>query len=306
MLYKDEADAHFNACFTLCALYLVISMILVVVSVDDEGSTAYTTIVDESEGQENDTAESELLEIIEEKTALHSDENELEQPPLMGQNSSYYQSNTSQIVESSTASSSTDNTNACILLCIVQAAGWVGVCAQSFFWTSWRGEVVGCTDLARQGVVGMITAVLLPRANAYFGTASVWCGSELFFHLLMISTGWVVPNSDVVGSSTRHWFFLSPRVISALSGINYAVHATNGLLVAADIVPDQSKRARTISMVNNALPMGQLITAITGGMIAQCLGGFEYVFVCYGLFGALVTLVIWMYSSREGFFTRGV
>ena len=34
------------------------------------------------------------------------------------------------------------------VLCTIQAVGWLGICAQSFFWTTWRGEVRGCADLS--------------------------------------------------------------------------------------------------------------------------------------------------------------
>lgn len=178
------------------------------------------------------------------------------------------------------------------LLYAVQAAGWAGVTAQSFFWTSWRHAEVGCIDLALQGVIGMVTAGLLPLANRYFGAATVWCGSELFFHLSMMSVCLVSSSSGTA------------RLISAVSGVNYAVHATNALIVAADIIPDPAKRARTIAMVNNALPMGQLITALSGGAIAQYFGGFEYAFVCYGALGASVTTIVWVYTSKHGLFSK--
>ena len=156
----------------------------------------------------------------------------------------------------------------------------------SFFWTAWRGEQVGCLDLALQGIVGMITAGLLPRVNSYFGVSTVWYSSELFFHLLMTL-------------SCTTW--IDPRLLCGLTGINYAVHATNGLLVAADIASDPIKnRARIVAMVNNTLPMGQLVTAMFGGMIAQYFGGFEYVFLCFGIIGALVTIGVWLYSSKHG------
>ena len=180
--------------------------------------------------------------------------------------------------------------DATVLLCAVQAAGWTAITSQSFFHTTWRGEQIGSIDLALQGVVGIITSALLPLANKHIGAANVWLASELSFHLLMASIAFV--NVDGV----------APRIISALCGINYAVHATNGLLVAAKVVSDPSKRARTIAMVNNALPMGQFVTALLGGWIAQHLGGFEYVFVCFGLVGCIVTGFVWIVSWRRMLF----
>lgn len=180
--------------------------------------------------------------------------------------------------------------DATVLLSAVQAAGWTAITSQSFFHTTWRGEQIGSIDLALQGVVGIITSALLPLANKHIGAANVWLASELSFHLLMASIAFV--NVDGV----------APRIISALCGINYAVHATNGLLVAAKVVSDPSKRARTIAMVNNALPMGQFVTALLGGWIAQHLGGFEYVFVCFGLVGCIVTGFVWIVSWRRMLF----
>jgi hypothetical protein len=183
--------------------------------------------------------------------------------------------------------------DATVLLCAVQAAGWTAITSQSFLWTSWRGEQIGSIDLALQGVVGIITSALLPIANNRIGAATVWLASELFFHLLMISVAFADIESNI------------PRMISALCGINYAIHATNGLIVAADVVADSSKRARTIAMVNNALPMGQLVTALFGGMIAQYFDGFQNVFVCFGAVGCIVTGFVWIVSSRQGLFVKG-
>ena len=264
------------------------SMLSVVLLVDDRGST-FTFNPSDSESE---TAE---------MNDVRSDESQTLQSTLLGQTISNYHSNLSR-ADSITSGQNKASENwtfkpdACSLLYAVQSVGWLGVCAQSFFWTSWRGDVVGCIDLALQAAIGMATVVFLPRANASCGAAFVWCSSELFFHLLMISVV-LVPLGDEYTRS------VTPRIIGALSGINYAVHATNALLVAADIVPDQTKRARTIAMVNNALPTGQLITALSGGAIAQYFGGFEYVFVCYGIIGALVTSVVWAYSSRHNLFS---
>jgi hypothetical protein len=58
-------------------------------------------------------------------------------------------------------------------------------------------------------------------------------------------------------------------------------------------------------MVNNALPMGQLVTALFGGMIAQYFDGFQNVFVCFGAVGCIVTGFVWIVSSRQGLFVKG-
>ena len=46
-------------------------------------------------------------------------------------------------------------------------------------WQAWRGEKAGCADLAMQSAVGVATTLMLPRLNKRFGTAVVWCCSEL-------------------------------------------------------------------------------------------------------------------------------
>ena len=55
-------------------------------------------------------------------------------------------------------------------------------------------------------------------------------------------------------------------------------------------------------MVNNTLPLGQLITAIFGGTIAQYFGGFRYVFILFGALGFIVTLLVWTVLSRKRIF----
>lgn len=289
-MHTDSIDDHFNSCLTVSAVFLIGSMLTVVLFVDDQGSTSDITM-----SNSDNNSSTRGIDINGERQMLQS--------PSSRKNIPNYGNNSQAEGIPSGESSDSQRSWLCkpdasVLLCTVQAAGWVGICAQSFFWTSWRGEEVGCIDLALQGVVGMVTAALIPRANAYFGTASVWCGSELFFHLLMMSVGLMSSPDE---SSTR---WNAPRIVGALSGINYAVHATNGLILAADIVSDPSKRARTIAMVNNALPMGQLITAISGGVIAQYFGGFEYVFICYGVLGVVVTTLVWVYSSSQCLFSR--
>ena len=252
------SDPHFNACLTISAVYILLSMIAVVLFVDDKGAT-YDTI--------NDTIndEEEELQIVHQTN-----------PNLTINNSSCH-------AEHGTSEASRHTLDASVLLCAVQAVGWVGICALSFFWTSWREEEVGCTDLAIQSIVGLLSAGCLPKANEHFGAARVWLASELSFHLLLMSSvAWK-----------------SPRVLCALTGINYTIHQTNGLIVAVDIASDPvANRASIIAMVNNTLPMGQLVVAVFGGAIAQYFGGFTYVFVCFGSLGALVTSAVWIYASK--------
>ena len=284
--YLGSTDAHFNSCLTVSAVYLMTSMLAVVSFVDDRGS-AYEQIIanDFNSSIENN------CEIKEYRIAPSHDSRQ-NAFSIQSSPSNHSLGDVGLTSQNRQATSNGYNPNAAVLLCTVQAAGWIGVCAQSFFWTSWRLEEVGCIDLALQGVVGIITAALLPLANRYLGAATVWCGSELLFHILMMSV-WVVPSSSN-----------APRVICALTGINYAVHATNGLLVASQLIPDPSMRARTIAMVNNTLPVGQLITAISGGAIAEYFNGFEYVFVCYGGIGIVVTSAVWIYTSKHGLFSN--
>ena len=131
------------------------------------------------------------------------------------------------------------------------------------------------------------------QANERWGTATVWCSCELSFSLLLIATAFT---QDVDGGGD------AAMVLAALTGINYAVHATNALLVAADIAADPSKRASTIAMVNNMLPVGQLLTALFGGAIASALGGFKWVFVCFGVVGLCATSFAWSVATRDGLF----
>jgi len=297
-----SADAHFDACFAGAAVFLMGSVIAVLCFVDDRGSTY--TILSESGSSDPTMNSCGAMDVeTKQKSCVCGDEHR----EILASSSSsprsilIYNENESQTDNKtgdeimSSPSTYSYKPDASVLLCTVQAMGWLSILGQAFFWTSWRGEEVGCTDLVLSSVVGMATAGLLPLANARFGSASVWCGSELSFHLLMICTGWVSSSGS------------APRVIGALSGVNYAVHATNGLIVATGIISDPRRRAQTIAMVNNTLPMAQLITALSGGAIAQYFGGgFESVFVCYGFLGALVTSVVWAISSRHGLFPRNI
>ena len=83
-----------------------------------------------------------------------------------------------------------------LALCGIQILGWVGIMAQSFFWTSWRGEVTGCAELASSSAAGVLTTVVLPNLNTRFGTANVWCCSELVFHALMFATLFCADTGD--------------------------------------------------------------------------------------------------------------
>eukprot|EP00804_Cyclotella_cryptica_P030306 CCRYP_011844-RA/>CCRYP_011844-RA protein AED:0.25 eAED:0.25 QI:0/-1/0/1/-1/1/1/0/495 len=289
-LYQGE-DAHFNAVLSSKVAYLIGTMALVLLLVIDRGSgpadtegtnqqSAYHTEYYQHPSMQDNQLSSHVVEEAEYHSFSISS---MQDEPF--DDSSYYKHSSNAFYVCAYSPDAT------VLLCAVQAVGWTAITSQSFFWTSWRGEQVGSIDLALQGLVGIITSGLLPMANKQFGASTVWCGSELFFHLLMISVALV--SVDTV----------APRIISALCGINYAIHATNGLIVAADVVADPSKRARTIAMVNNALPMGQLVTALFGGTIAQYFGGFSYVFVCFGSVGFVVTSLVWIVSSRRGLFS---
>lgn len=267
-------DPHFNACFTVSAMYLLASMISVVIFVDDRGAKydniSTTNSISEKAIQTVDSDDELQMKIVHSTSPDHNLDNLLDDD------------NVSPI--------SSFQPNASVLLFVVQSFGWVGVCSLSFFWTSLRGEEVGCVDLALQGVVGIVTTGLLPFANSYFGAAAVWFASELFFHvLMMLCITSIIPL----------------RIICGLTGINYAVHATNALIVAAEVASDATaNRARTIAMVNSALPMGQLVTALIGGVLSQYFGGFGHVFVCFGAADFLVTSSVWAYSSKHSLYSR--
>jgi len=269
-------DAHFNAMFMLSALFLISSLILVTIFVRDDGVVNHDI----------SSSSKERIPIITQNEEINIHRADLfnyEAIPKVtnGRIVSDVNHDINRFYDFKVCAS--------VLLCSVQAMGWMGICAQSFFWTAWRGEEIGCTDLALQAVVGLITTAFIPKLNEYFGAVHVWCSSELFFHLLMISTAFV-PSSNI------------PRIICMFTGINYAVHATNGLTVAASVFGDPMYRARTIAMVNITLPMGQLITAIFGGTIAQYFGGFRHVFIVFGVLGFIVTSLVWAVSSRKRIF----
>jgi Na+/melibiose symporter-like transporter len=299
----DDGDGHFKAVLSTNVLYLIGVVGIVLWGVKDVGARQ-VVVDDDSHARVDDEDVAEETEnfITNDRDGITSigDDNSIQHQQMKHSNKTKYQPLS---IASEEESSSTNNTHshhslsicsykldATVLLVAVQAAGWTSITSQSFMWTAWRGEQIGSIDLALQGVVGILTSAILPRLNKCIGASTVWLASELLFHLLMMSVAFTHVDSIV------------PRIISALCGINYAIHATNGLTVAADVVADPSKRARTIAMVNNALPMGQLVTALFGGSIAQYFGGFQNVFVCFGGVGCVVTASVWIVSSKQGLF----
>jgi len=313
-LYSGE-DGHFYAVLSSNVLYLMGTVVLVLLWVTDIGSTPVLFEehdVDDriSEEMDDDCETDEFIDNYKQALVTNGNDhaeyhddtvrlshymsNKTNYQPLSFSCNEEQQEHSLVTLNSSVSSMIFCNykPDAAVLLCVVQAVGWTAITAQSFFWTSWRGEQIGSIDLALQGFVGIVISALLPIANKHIGAATVWLGSELFFHILMISIAF----TNVDG--------YAPRIISATCGINYAVHATNGLIVAADVVADPSKRARTIAMVNNALPMGQLITAIFGGTIAQYFDGFRNVFISFGIVGCIVTALVWIVSLRQGLFAK--
>ena len=249
-------EAHFFALMTLSALFLLISITTTICCVTDQQPQSTTT----TNYQSIPTQQSSLL-------------------PIQSASPNTTATTTTTTTNNNNSYTNKNDEKRLFLVCVIQAIGWIGICSQSFFWTSVRGEQKGCTDLVSQGVVGIFVAMILPWINQKFGTMQVWCASELLFHGLMMMT-LSLPDSSPL------WLYLS-----ALTGVNYAVHATNGLLVASIIVNDPSKRATTIAMINNALPAGQLITALTGGLIAQLLGNFKYTLFSYGTMGFIFTSI---------------
>ena len=308
-LFRGE-DAHFDAVLCTNVLYMMGTVVVVLCFVTDVGSSStferQNDAIDVTSNEDSDDEDEtdDFISNYKEGLASFGDDN-----CVHGESEDFYSSNSCAnnthyqplsiasndqdqhgISSTSQKMPNSKELDATVLLCAVQAAGWTAITSQSFFHTSWRGEQTGSIDLALQGLVGIITSAVLPIANKHIGAATVWLASELSFHLLMAIIAAVNVDSII------------PRIISALCGINYAVHATNGLLVAANVVADPSKRARTIAMVNNALPMGQLVTALLGGSIAQHFGGFQYVFVCFGVVGCIVTGFVWIVTWRRGLF----
>ena len=299
-------DAHFNAVLSTNVIYLIGTVTVVLYFVRDTGSrhveekklsvendAASEEANDEQDDFINDYSEDLAGYEYEKDTSHHHSEDRKYQSLLFSSNEEDMDYS-SDLSKSASRSISCYRLDATSLLVAVQAGGWAGITAQSFFWTSWRGEQIGSIDLVMQALVAIVTTVFLPSANNYLGALKIWLGSELIFHLLMMS----VALTDV-----QNCF---PRIICALCGINYAIHATNALLVAAVVVDDPSRRARTIALVNNSLPMGQLMTALFGGTIAQYFDGFQSVFICFGAVGFLLTALVWIISSSHNVFPTRV
>ena len=90
-------------------------------------------------------------------------------------------------------------------------------------------------------------------------------------------------------------------VCCALVIVSVAVAVAVAVMQA--LVGDPSKRARTVAMVNNTLPAGQLIVAVFSGAIAQHFGGFRAVFTTCGTVGFALTAVLSGMVLRGDLFT---
>ena len=101
-------DAHFNACFVLSSLYLLVSMLLVVTFVDDRGATTYDMIPTNNSDYNNASDEDE------------NDENRIQMRQTKKHTSSDSSSSNQEEIPSPSHSLVVD---ASVLVCLVQALG---------------------------------------------------------------------------------------------------------------------------------------------------------------------------------------
>lgn len=134
-------NAHFDAVLSLNVACLILSTSLVFVFVTDKG-------------YKSDVGTVQIM--IDDKDCIADERQLLMRPTPLDQTLSISSDDTGTQADSSDSSDTTTQ-HASTLLCSLMAVGWVGITSQSFFWTSWRGEEVGCIDLALQGVVGYQT-----------------------------------------------------------------------------------------------------------------------------------------------------
>ena len=163
-------EAHFFALMTLSAIFLIISI-----------TTTISCVTDQQQQQQQQLPSKLTLPHHHQlpiqsspyqSTTITTTTTKFASSPQTHPKSSSSSSNNESIttqqssllpLESNSSNTCTDTTNTythkndekrLFLVFVIQAIGWIGICSQSFFWTSVRGEQKGCTDLASQGEIG--------------------------------------------------------------------------------------------------------------------------------------------------------
>jgi hypothetical protein len=145
---------------------------------------------------------------------------------------------------------------------------------------------IGC-----QGIMSLLTLVVLPPLNSTFGVARVYL-------LLKFTLG---------ACACAMLFTQDPILLTGLCiaiGVPLAAMDSNPYTLAEDIAEDDSSRGYFIGVLDNMLTIGQVLVAAASGAIIQYMGegqlGIARMFALFGAFALVLdtAVTIWSVHAR--------
>ena len=162
------------------------------------------------------------------------------------------------------------------LLLLTQVVCWVGLMIWCFYCTTWISPEVtlsgtslhlALVGLSGQAILSVFTAALVDSINRKCGTKRVLFAGGLQFHLLMAAAGYWGGS----GSVTQQWLSVG---LTTASGAGYAIISNNAFAIVEEFDPDNEvQRGANLSLVNNALPVAQILVGALAGVAITALGG---------------------------------
>ena len=162
------------------------------------------------------------------------------------------------------------------LLLLTQVVCWVGLMIWCFYCTTWISLEVtlsgtslhlALVGLSGQAILSVFTAALVDSINRKCGTKRVLFAGGLQFHLLMAAAGYWGGS----GSVTQQWLSVG---LTTASGAGYAIISNNAFAIVEEFDPDNEvQRGANLSLVNNALPVAQILVGALAGVAITALGG---------------------------------
>jgi hypothetical protein len=148
---------------------------------------------------------------------------------------------------------------------------------------------IGC-----QGIVSLLTLIILPTLNSKFGVARVYL---LLKFMLGACACAMLSTSD-------------PIILTALCmaiGIPLAAMDSNPYTMAEEIAEDDSSRGYFIGVLDNMLTIGQVLVAAASGAMIQYMGegqvGIARMFASFGAFALVLDAVVTVCSIKYQLFS---
>jgi hypothetical protein len=147
---------------------------------------------------------------------------------------------------------------------------------------------IGC-----QGIISLLTLIVLPTLNSKFGVARVYL---LLKFVLGACACAMLSTSD-------------PIILTVLCmaiGVPLAAMDSNPYTMAEDIAEDDSSRGYFIGVLDNMLTIGQVLVAAASGAIIQYMGegqiGIARMFALFGAFALVVDAAVTVCSIKYQLF----